>query len=154
MVATLTAIFPLVFHLDDYARGPADQPSPSQYHTFLQLQITSAVPFWVCVYAVKYSFLMLYRMLFVVQQLSSVIWWSVAIFTMETFWVCIAGELTTCGPSQNLLKEGTPLGLLSLGDFEAHLGVEYYVSKAGERDRIIVLMYSGVIHVLSGLISR
>lgn len=116
MVSTFTALFPFVYLIDDYARGQAGKPSAPQYLVYLKLQVAVSVLFWVCVYAVKIAFLLLYRMLFVVSKASNVIWWSITAFTIVAFWICLAGELTTCGPSKNLLKEGrlpTPLHFAS-----------------------------------------
>ena len=106
VVSTYTVLFPQVYLIDDVARGKATKPSASDYLIFLKLQIAVSVCWWVSVYAVKCSFMLLYRMLFVVSTRLNVIWWSIAAFTIVTFWVCIAGELTTCGPSKHLMKEG------------------------------------------------
>ena len=106
VVSLFTAFFPQIYLIDDVARGKASKPSASEYLPYLKFQIAVSVCWWVSVYAVKASFLLLYRMLFVVSTPLNVMWWSIAAFTMVTFWVCIAGELTTCGPSKNLLKEG------------------------------------------------
>ena len=106
VVSLYTAFFPQIYLIDDVARGKARKPSASEYLPYLKLQIAVSVCWWVSVYAVKMSFLLLYRMLFVVSTALNLIWWSIVAFTIVTFWVCIAGELTTCGPSKNLLKEG------------------------------------------------
>lgn len=106
VVSLYTAFFPQIYLIDDVARGKARKPSASEYLPYLKLQVAVSVCWWVSVYAVKMSFLLLYRMLFVVSTALNLIWWSIAAFTIVTFWVCIAGELTTCGASKNLLKEG------------------------------------------------
>ena len=106
VVSLFTAFFPQIYLIDDVARGKASKPSASEYLSYLEFQVAVSVCWWVSIYAVKASFLLLYRMLFVVSTPLNVMWWSIAASTMVTFWVCIAGELTTCGPSKNLLKEG------------------------------------------------
>ena len=106
-VASLyTAFFPQIYQVDDIARGQAGKLSASEFRKLLKFQVAMSVCWWVSVYAVKLSFLLLYRMIFVVSTFFNVTWWTITFFTMVTFWVCVAGELTTCGPANNLLKEG------------------------------------------------
>ena len=48
--------------------------------------------FWI----VKLSFLMLYRFLFQTSQAFKKAWWAVLVLTILTFWIPIAGVLSTC----------------------------------------------------------
>ena len=86
VVSLYTAFFHQIYLIDDVARGKAKEPSASEYLPYLKLQVAVSVCWWVSVYAVKTSFLLLYRMLFVVSITLNVIWWSIAAFTMITFW--------------------------------------------------------------------
>ena len=152
VVSLFTAFFPQIYLLDDVARGKARQPSASAYLPELKLRVAVSVCWWVSVYAVKTSFLLLYRMLFVVSKALNVMWWSITAFTMVTFWVCIAGELTTCGTSKNLLKEGR-LMYSHYAEPEANRRQAHCESQAGLKEYITAIEYSGVVHVLSDLLS-
>ena len=91
--------------IDDNALGLGPPLPKDSYIRFLKIQMTVSILFWICIYAVKLSFLLLYRLLFVVSTGSNRAWWSILVFTVLTFWLCIAGELTACGPSKNLFHE-------------------------------------------------
>ena len=78
----------------------------TEYIWFLKIELALSILFWICIYAVKLAFLLLYRMLFVVSTWSNRIWWGISVFTLLTFWVCVASELTICGPSKNLFRLG------------------------------------------------
>ena len=112
VVSLYTVFFPQIYLIDNFARGKGRTLSASEYLAYLRLQIAVSVCWWISLYAVKLSLLLLYRMLFVVSKTLNLVWWTITIFTMVTFWVCIAGELTSCGPSKNLLKEGRLLNPL------------------------------------------
>lgn len=103
---TFTAIFPTIYYLDDYVKGQAKEPTRAQFLEFLRLRVAVSVLFWVCVWSVKFAFLFLYRMIFVVSTRFNRWWWCIVAFTVVMFWVVIAGEFTTCGPAKNLLNEG------------------------------------------------
>lgn len=119
--------------IDDYALGLGPPPPTDSYIRFLKIQLSVSILFWICIYAVKLSFLLLYRMLFVVSTWSNRAWWGVLVFTMLTFWLVIAGELTACGPSKNLFHEKPCQSASNLPLFHA------------------ILIYSCVANVLSDL---
>ena len=91
--------------IHDYALHPGSLPPKDTFVRILKIQLAMVILFWVCLYAVKISLLLLYRNLFVVSMCSKRLWWSIVVFTVLTFWMGIAGELTSCGPIQNKLQE-------------------------------------------------
>lgn len=97
----------LIYLLDDAIRKEGAELSKAQYLAILKVRVVVSVLFWVCLYSVKGSFLLLYRIIFVVSNRFRFLWWSSTVFTIATFWVCLAGELTTCGPAHKLLNIGT-----------------------------------------------
>lgn len=93
--------------VDGHPSGVA-APAPiseAEYLWFRKNQLAVSFLFWICLYAVKLAFLMLYRMLFVVSASSNRVWWSISVFTLITFWVGVAIVLTICGPTKHLLSQ-------------------------------------------------
>lgn len=83
--------------------------------------------FWI----VKLSFLMLYRFLFQSSTPFKKAWWVVLAFTVVTFWVPIAGVLSTCA------------GADTVADYKACDGQTH--------GRVIKLEYSCVVNIVSDL---
>ncbi|KAG8531283.1 uncharacterized protein KY384_003994 [Bacidia gigantensis] len=135
-VGTYVQIFPYIFQLCDYLDGKPFKKSGPDYQTVLQLRVAVAILFWLCIYGVKFAFLFLYRMLFVVSNRSrnGKIWWSIAGFTSITFFVCVFGTLTMCGPVRYVADS-------------AHCD-----SVRSGRDSLTVIEYTTTLHIVSDLI--
>ena len=149
-----TVFFPQIYQIDAYSRNQGPGPSPSEYVRFLKFQLSVSIVWWVCMYSVKLSFLLLYRLIFAVSKRLRIAWWAITIFTLVTFWVCIAGELTACGPSKNLFHAGKRASRSkNMMTRRADEKTDKCESKSAKRGFAIVLEYSGVVHVLSDVAS-
>ena len=59
---------------------------------------------WVSLWFVKFTFLLMYRLIFKVSPAFNKVWWAVMIFVAITFWAPIAGALTVCGPASQMFN--------------------------------------------------
>ena len=73
---------------------------------FYQLDLAATLIAWACLWAVKMSFLLLYRRIFQVSVWFTRAWWVVATFVGLTFWVLIAGSITQCGQVGHIERAG------------------------------------------------
>ena len=84
------------------ANAADSQPRPSQsyllglYQHNQRLSSINNCFLYLVFWIVKLSFLMLYRFLFQSSQSFKKAWWVVLAFTILTFWIPIAGVLSTC----------------------------------------------------------
>ena len=62
---------------------------------------------WVSLWFVKFTFLLMYRLIFKVSPAFNKAWWAVMIFVAITFWAPIAGVLTICGPASQMFNLST-----------------------------------------------
>ena len=103
-----SAIYDPVDTLFAAERGKTAKP-PNYNEIFVyyrKLQTLVTIGFWISVFSVKFSFLYFYRLLFSISPKFLRAWWTVTIFTVVAFWVCIAGELTKCGPTSQIFSPG------------------------------------------------
>lgn len=117
MIVAYTVDFPQMYLVDSFKRGDSKQAPISKSYKKKQLMIS--ILFWLCVYAVKSAFLVLYRAIFGVTQIFNRAWWITVAFTFLTFWICIIGELTTCGKAQDLFNQGDLTSLFSRNGIES-----------------------------------
>ena len=69
------------------------------YKKIRYFTLAGTVEMWLCYWLVKLTFIIFYRQLFDVSKRFRTLWWITLAFTLLTFWVPIAGELTFCGGS-------------------------------------------------------
>jgi len=74
---------------------------------YLRLDIAGVFISWCCFYAVKISFMLLYRRLFQISERFMKAWWIVMAIVFLTFWPLIVGILTECGSPSALGHIGT-----------------------------------------------
>ena len=80
----------------------AAKPKPSQaqliglYEHNQALSTVNNCFLYLVFWLVKLSFLLFYRLLFQASATFKKVWWGVLAFTLLTFWVPIAGVLSTC----------------------------------------------------------
>ncbi|KAL6715425.1 hypothetical protein ACLMJK_006386 [Lecanora helva] len=72
--------------------------------TDLKYGLALRLVFWSCLWAAKGSFLALYWHLFKPSKAFVKAWWMVLVFTVVTYFVCIAGVLTACGSTSDILN--------------------------------------------------
>ena len=84
------------------AKAVHARPQPSQsyllglYEHNERLSSVNNCFLYLVFWLVKLSFLMLYRFLFQSSRSFKKAWWVVLVFTLVTFWIPIAGVLSTC----------------------------------------------------------
>ena len=78
---------------------------------FRRIQTMVTIGFWICLFSIKFAFLFFYRLLFSVSRKFNRAWWAVTMLTALVFWACIAGELTKCGPTNQIFSPGAFLSL-------------------------------------------
>lgn len=83
-------------------------PKPSQaeliglYEHNQRLSTVNNCFLYLVFWLVKLSFLMFYRLLFQSSATFKKVWWAVLTFTLLTFWVPIAGVLSTCAGADSV----------------------------------------------------
>lgn len=93
--------------------------SDSDLALYIRYILALSLLFWVCIYLIKLSFLLLYRKLFGVSQRFMRVWWAVAIFTLITFLACILASFWVCSSPGLLFVAG--MHLLSRSTYEGSL---------------------------------
>ena len=79
----------------------------ADHQLFIRLNVAGIFITWFCLYAIKISFLLLYRRIFQISTRFIQAWWIVLGVVFLTFWVLIAGSLTECGSPLALEHIGT-----------------------------------------------
>ena len=74
---------------------------------FVRLNIAGVLTTWCCLYAIKFSFLLLYHRIFQISKIFIRAWWIVLAVVILTFWILIAGSITECGSPLALEDPGT-----------------------------------------------
>ena len=104
-----TLFFPLGYRLSAIAAGELSV-SPD---TVIALNVKSLkytfvirLVFWTCLWAAKGAFLALYWQLFKPSRSFVRVWWLVVVFTIITYFICVAGTLTACGSASSLFNLG------------------------------------------------
>ena len=96
-----TLINNIIFELV-LVEGGILQPSPdfaTQAAFFLKVQFAIIVLFWTTLWAVKFSFLMYYKKLFIgLPGHMQKFWWAVSIFALLAYLGCWATQLASCEP--------------------------------------------------------
>ncbi|KAL6720640.1 hypothetical protein ACLMJK_002565 [Lecanora helva] len=93
-----------------------DQPiSRAKASLFFRLNEAGTVMAWSCLYAVKVSFLLLYRHIFQISKAFVRAWWITTVFVFATFWITIAGAVTDTLIDEDLCK--TPSVIKRQRDF-------------------------------------
>lgn len=103
-IAIVSGASPLMYRL---LENPDIESAPHRdIRDFIRLNAAAVFVSWCCLYAVKISFMLLYRQIFQVSQVFIRAWWTVLIFIVLTFWVLIAGFITGCGRPSALYNHG------------------------------------------------
>ena len=74
---------------------------------FFRLNTAGVLLTWLCLYAIKLSFLLFYRRIFQISRGFMQAWWVVLVIVVLTFWILIAGSITQCGSPSTLEDVGT-----------------------------------------------
>ena len=85
-----------------HAEGDTIVTGGIQLSLILRLNVAAILFSWCCLYAVKVSFLLLYRQIFQVSEGFIRAWWITFIAVFATFWILFAGTLTKCGAASDL----------------------------------------------------
>lgn len=78
----------------------------AEHLMFVRLNVAGILVTWCCLYAVKMSFLLLYHRIFQISEKFIQAWWIVLGIVFTTFWILVAGSLTTCGSPSALGHAG------------------------------------------------
>ena len=94
--------------------GLGEQPSDSDTIRYLHLEVAVVLLFWIVIYLVKSTFLLLYRSLFSIDETFMRIWWTVSVFTGVTFLINSTAVFWECEAPRHLFVLGTFLFLSAL----------------------------------------
>ncbi|MCJ1310150.1 hypothetical protein MMC25_003811 [Agyrium rufum] len=93
----------------EVAVAAGEIPMPADFatikHQGRQYQVALSTFAWISLWAVKFTFLLFYRLLFEVSEKFVKAWWITVVFTFATFWIPIAGVLTACGAASQLYND-------------------------------------------------
>ena len=98
-VSIVSASTTLAYHvaLESDTKKMQDAQAP-----LLRLNFAGIVIVWTCLYAVKMSFMLLYRRIFQVSETFMKAWWTVFATIVAMYVATIAGTLTQCGNPEHL----------------------------------------------------
>ena len=102
--ALLTYGISLDYRVARYINGSRSEKSSSSLYT--RVTFTKYIVLWCCLWSVKVTFLLFYRLLFQSSKQFILAWWCVLGLVVATFWICIAAVLTACGTASNLFYFG------------------------------------------------
>ena len=108
-VSIVTGAASMVYQLSDMNGGYTTE---NKISLFFRLDVAGVISAWCCLYAVKASFLLLYRHIFQISKTFTRAWWITSIFVFLTFWALFAGALTQCGSPSSLDNIGELLLLI------------------------------------------
>ncbi|MCJ1308516.1 hypothetical protein MMC25_002169 [Agyrium rufum] len=98
----LTIQAKLFFEVLAIKSGEAPRPEPDVFlnlgSTSLHYNFALSIIFWLCLYAVKASFLSLYYLILRGSGARMLLWKNVAGFTFASFWICVSSIFVECGP--------------------------------------------------------
>lgn len=103
-MALWSVLFPISNAIQLYSVGQGSKPSNSELEKFLRLVVPSEILFWVVLYLVKFTFLLLYRQIFGVNKQFKKYWWAVFAYTFITFWAAFLTVFWTCGTPSKLFN--------------------------------------------------
>ena len=92
--------------------GLGEQPSDSVLLRYVHLDFAVALLFWIVIYLVKSTFLLLYRFLFGIDETFVRIWWTVSVFTGLTFLINFTSVFWLCEAPRHLFVLGNFLSAL------------------------------------------
>ena len=92
--------------------GLGKQPSDSDTIRYLHIEVAVILLFWIVIYLVKSSFLLLYRFLFGIDENFMRIWWTVSVFTGVTFLINFTSVFWVCKAPRHLFVLGNFLSAL------------------------------------------
>jgi hypothetical protein len=90
-------MFPLDYAVQLYSAGLASKPPETTFMTYYHLEVAVSAMFWIVIYLVKFSFLMLYQQIFGVSRAFMKAWWCVFAYTVLTFCICFVAIFWACG---------------------------------------------------------
>ena len=127
--------------------------SAKEVNFFLHLDLAATLISWSCLWAIKVSFLLLYRRIFQVSIWFTRAWWAVAAFVGLTFWVMIAGSITQCGYVGHIESAGEFSSCSKM--YQHSLMHKEYCDAASmiQRQKIFVI-YSCVLNILTDIASK
>lgn len=105
-VSIVSGAASMIYRTPDFGFGD-DGHSEAEYSLFVRLNVAGMLVTWCCLYAVKLSFLLLYRRIFQISVRFMQAWWIVLGIVFLTFWILVAGTLTECGSPSALGRVGT-----------------------------------------------
>lgn len=92
-----TAFYDLLHSAQLYSKDPST--NAPNFHTWVRLNLIQWITGFTCYWAIKATFLILFRMLFGVSRRFMKAWWAVTAFVFLTYVGTIAGALVQCGGS-------------------------------------------------------
>ena len=96
--------YPLSAKIQKFASGTGPEPSPSDFDLFFRSIVALEITFWVTLYCVKTSFLLLYYVIFRVSRPFKIAWLAVLAYTILSFLACILVSFWTCGSPSELFN--------------------------------------------------
>ena len=97
-----TTLFPLTVIVGLFGAKEAPMPSKEILERFFRLQFSFQCFFWLVLYAIKFTFLILYRHIFGINKAFVSWWWAVFVYTWLAFWGCFLEALWLCGSPSDL----------------------------------------------------
>ncbi len=143
------------------ANAAKTNPKPSQaeliglYEHNYSISTVNNCFLYLVFWLVKLSFLLFYRFLFQSSATFKKVWWAVLAFTLLTFWVPIAGVLSTCAGADTVAAYSKhsmcnlPLWLYN----RALTSLVTEACQGQSHGRIVKLEYSCAVNVVSDLAS-
>ena len=105
-VSIIAAAASMIYRTLDLEAGD-DSRYEATHLLFVRLNIAGVLLTWLCLYAIKMSFLLFYRRIFQISKGFMQAWWVVLVIVVLTFWILIAGSITQCGSPSALEDVGT-----------------------------------------------
>ena len=105
-----TLYLPIIYQLTAIQAGELSLPPDEVLAlnlVYLKYELSIRLIFWSCLWAAKGAFLALYWQIFNPSRSFVRAWWIVLAFTIVTYFVCVAGNLTACGSASDLFNVGT-----------------------------------------------
>ena len=97
-----TALFPLTVTVGLFGAKEAPIPSKETLERFFRLEFALQCLAWLVLYAIKFTFLILYRHIFGINKTFVRWWWAVFVYTWLAFWSCFFEALWLCGSPSDL----------------------------------------------------
>lgn len=108
-IGMYTALFPLSVAVGLWGAKEAPMPSKETLERFFRLEFAFQFFAWLVLYAVKFTFLILFRHIFGINKVFVRWWWVVFVYTWLTFWACFLEILWLCGSPSDLFVLRTDL---------------------------------------------